>query len=97
MERKRLSEGHSLSGDPRGKYKSGHGKKATKRGALTSWKPQREGKVMIWQESDRVRGAHNLETAEEGPSQDTERNQLNKGYSHPRDNRGRDKSGHGQK
>ena len=44
----------------------GHGMKATERGALTSWRPQREGQVRTWKESDRVRGTHRLETAE-GP------------------------------
>ena len=35
-ERNQLSKAHSLSGDGRGRYLSGHGKKLTDRGALTS-------------------------------------------------------------
>ena len=42
-ERKQPSKGHSLSGDSRGRDKSGHRKKATEQGALTSWRWQREG------------------------------------------------------
>jgi hypothetical protein len=41
MERKRPSEGYSLSGDGRRRNLSGHGKKPTKRGALTLWRQQR--------------------------------------------------------
>ena len=36
MERKQPSKGHSHPGDSRGRDKSGHGKKVTKQGALTS-------------------------------------------------------------
>jgi len=43
-EKKGPSKGHSLPGDHRERVKAGHGKKATKQGALTSWRPQREGK-----------------------------------------------------
>ena len=39
-ERKRLNKGHPHTGDGRGKDESGHGKKATKRGAHTNWRPQ---------------------------------------------------------
>jgi len=42
IERKQLSKGHSQTGDSRGSDKSGHGKKATKQGALTDWRWQRE-------------------------------------------------------
>src|SRR5438874_1365828 len=41
MERKRQREGHSLTGDSRGRDLSEHGKKATERGALTFWRWQR--------------------------------------------------------
>ena len=43
---------HSLSGDSRGRDKSGHRKKATKRGILTNWRQQREGQVRKWNESE---------------------------------------------
>ena len=53
-ERKRPSEGHSLSGDSRG---GGGGtcqdrQKATERGALTSWRRQRKGLVRTKKGSD---------------------------------------------
>ena len=44
MERKQqLSKVHLHPGDHRGRDLSGHGKKATEWGALTNWRPQREG------------------------------------------------------
>jgi len=42
---KRSSKGHSQSGGRRGRDKSGHRKKATEKGVLTNWRPQREGQV----------------------------------------------------
>jgi hypothetical protein len=38
---KQASEGHSLSGECRGKYKSRYGEKASERGPLTNWRVQR--------------------------------------------------------
>src|SRR5579863_7245980 len=38
----RASEGHSLPGEPRRRHKSGHGKNASRKGALTSWRAQTE-------------------------------------------------------
>jgi len=69
----------------------------TEPGALTSWRPQKEGKVRTWKESDGVRGTYILETTEGGTSQDMEREQLSKGHSQTEDPRGRDKSEHGKK
>ena len=40
---------------------SGHGKKATKRGVLTNWRPQRKGLVRMQRESDQMKGTHSLE------------------------------------
>jgi len=40
MARKQLREWNTLSGDHRGRYKSGDEKKVTKQGALTNWRPQ---------------------------------------------------------
>ena len=42
---KRPSKAHSQSGDHRGRDLSGHRKKLTEQGALTIWRPQREGLV----------------------------------------------------
>ena len=91
------SKGHSLSGEQRGRDKSGHAKTMTEWGALTLWIPQREGQVKIWEESNQTRGTHKLEITEGGTSQDTERKQPNKGHSLPGDHRERDKSGHRKK
>ena len=68
MERKQLSKGHSLPGDHRGRDKSGHRKKVTKQGALTNWRPQREGQVRTQKEINQVRGTYKLETTEGGTS-----------------------------
>jgi hypothetical protein len=75
---------------------SGHRKNPTKRGALTIWRPRREGQVKTWKESDRARRTHELETVSGGTSQDTERIRLRKVHSRTGDRIGRDKSGHGK-
>ena len=66
MEREQQSKGHSPTGDHRGRDKSGHRKKGTKQGALTSWRSQREGQGRTWKESNQARGTHFLETTEGG-------------------------------
>jgi len=96
MERNQPRKKHSLSGDSRGRDKSGHRKKATEQGVLTHWRQHREGQVRTWKETDQARGTHFLETRERGTSQDTERNQPSKGHSLPGGGRGRDKSEHGK-
>ena len=73
MERKRLSNGHSQTGDHRGRNLSGHRNKATKQRVPTSWRPQMEGLVRTRKETDRVTGTHFLETTEGGTCQDTEK------------------------
>ena len=96
-ERNQPSEGHSHTGDGRGRGLSEHGKKRIERRVLTNWRWQREGLVRTWKEIDRSRGTHSLETAEGGACQDIERNRLREGHSLPGDGRGRDLSGHGNK
>ena len=96
-ERNRPSEGHSLPGDRIGRDKSGYGKKQTERGALTSWRPHRQGQVRMRKETDRARGTHKLETASAGTNQDTGRNRPSEGHSQTGDRIGRDKSGHEKK
>ena len=76
---------------------SGHGKKATERGALTIWKWQREGLVRIQYETDRARRTHFLETAEEETCQDKERNRLSEVHLLSGDGRGCDLSRHRRK
>jgi len=51
MERKQLSNGHSLPGYSRERDLSGHGEKMTKQQALTSWR-QQEGLVRTQKKSD---------------------------------------------
>ena len=48
--RNRPTEAHLHPGDGRGRNLSGHRKKPTDRGALTSWRRQREGLVKTWKE-----------------------------------------------
>ena len=69
IETNQPSQGHSLPVDHRGWDKSGHRKKPTELGALTSYRPQRVGQVMTGKE--RARGTHFLETAEGGLSTDS--------------------------
>ena len=76
---------------------SGHGKKPTDRGGLTTWRRQREGLVRARKETDRPRRTHILETADGGACQDMERNRQTKAHSHPGDGRGMDLSGLGKK
>jgi len=45
---------------------SGHGKKPTNQGALTSWRWQRKGLVRTWKQVTKQGGTHKLETAEGG-------------------------------
>jgi len=73
IERKQDYEGHSLPGEHRERDLSGHGKKETEEGALTLWRPHREGLVRIRKKRDRARGTHSLETASGGTCQDTGR------------------------
>ena len=96
-ERNRPTEAHSHSGDSRGSDLSGHRKKLTDRGALTSWRRRRERLVRIWKETDQPRCAHQLETAEGVTCQDMERDRPTEAHSHPGDGRGRDLSGHRKK
>ena len=70
MEGKQPSNGHSQTGDHRGKDLSGHGKKPIEQWALTSWSPQREGLVSTWKESDQVISTHILENTDGGTGQD---------------------------
>ena len=51
MEGKPLSKTRSLPEDSRERDKSGHGMEATERGALTLWRPHREGQVRTQKES----------------------------------------------
>jgi hypothetical protein len=62
--RNRPSERCSLPGGDRGRVLSGHGKKPTERGALTSWGQKRERLVRIQKETDRARSTYKLETEE---------------------------------
>ena len=96
MERNQPTKGHLHSGDGRGRNLSGHRKKVTEQGTLTSWRQQRVGLLRTQKETDqlRVRGTHKLETTEGGTCWDIERNQLSKGHSHPGDRRGGYLSGH---
>jgi len=73
MERNQLSKGHSQTGDHIRRDRSGHRKKLSKQGALTNWRPHWEGQVRTQKETDQARGAHQLETASGGTSQDREK------------------------
>ena len=56
--------------------------------ALTSYRQKREGPVRTTKETGRVRGTDELETAEEGTCQDTERERRSEEHSLPGDRRG---------
>ena len=72
---------------------SGHRENPTDRGPLTNWRWQTEGLVRTPKESDRPRPTHELETADRGICQDTEKIRPTESHSHPGDGRGRDLSG----
>ena len=76
---------------------SGHGKKPIDRGALTSWRRQRDRPVKTQKETDQPRHTHSLETAEGGTYQVTERNRPTEAHSLTGDGRERDLSGHRKK
>ena len=52
---------------------SGHRKKLTKQQALTNWRPQREGLVRTWKESNQAMGTYKLEITEGEACQEMER------------------------
>ena len=93
----RASKAHSRPGDGRGRDLSGHGRKPTEQGALTTWRQQREGHVRARKETDRARHTHFLETADGGTCQDTERNRPSEAHSRPGEGRGRGSLGHEKK
>ena len=93
-ETNRQTEAHSPTGDSRGRHLSGHGNKPTDRGALTSWRRQREALVRTRKQTDRLRCTHFLETAEGGTCQDTGRNRPTEAHSLSGYGRGRFLSGH---
>ena len=97
LHRKKMSKlkGYLLPGEGVGQ-KLGYRGKLTEQGALTSWRPQREGQVRAQKERDWEMG-HTLPGDRRGKSHDMERNQLSKERSLPGDHRGGDKSGHGKK
>jgi hypothetical protein len=94
MTRDQQGEVHSQTGDRTVRDKSGHRKKLTDRGALTTWRSCREGQVRTLKETDQARCTHSLETAQGGTSQDTKKNQQSEVNSLSKDRTGRDKSGH---
>ena len=96
-ERIRPSKAHSLSGDSRGRYLSGHGKNPTEQGTLTNWIQQRGRLVTTRNEKDRARPTHFLEVEEGGTCQNTERTRPTKAHSHTGDGKGRGLSGHAKK
>jgi hypothetical protein len=90
MERKRASEGHSHAAEHRGMGWSGHGKEASERGALTSWRVQSDGPVRTRKGGEGERGTHFLESVEEWTGQDMERKRASEGHSLPGERRGMD-------
>ena len=94
IERDRPTESHPHPGDGRGRDLSGHRKKSLERGALTSWRRQREGLVKTQKDTDRAMRTHQLEMAEGGTCQDSQKDQSSDAHSLPGDGRGRDLSGH---
>jgi hypothetical protein len=70
---KQGSEGHSRPEEHKGRGKSGRLKGERERGALTSWKAQREGQVRTTKGREHARGTHFLDSAEVETIQDGER------------------------
>ena len=96
--RKRTAgEAHSLSRDNRRRDLSGHRKKLTERGPLTSWRRQKKELVSTWRETNQARRTYFLETVEGGSCQDTERTRPSEAHSRSGDGRERDLSGREKK
>ena len=76
---------------------SGHARKSTDQGTLTFWRRPMKGLVRTCKETDRLRHAHKLETAERGACQDMQGNQPTEAHSRSGDSRARDLSGHARK
>ena len=91
-ERNRPSRVHSRPGDSRGRDLSGHRKKPTEQGTLTSWRRQTDGLVRTRKETDRTGPTHVLERAVGGTCQDTETNWPSEAHSQTGGSRGRDLS-----
>jgi hypothetical protein len=81
IQRKRVSSGHSLSGESTGWVKSENAKKASKQRALTLWRGHREGQVRKCTESEAATGTHGLESAQGRSSQETQRKRASSGNS----------------
>jgi hypothetical protein len=73
-ERNRPSKAHSHSGDRIGRDKLAYEGKPTEKGALTNWRPYREGQVKPRKEIERARGTHSLKTTLGKTIQHMERN-----------------------
>jgi hypothetical protein len=71
--RMRAREGHSRTGERRGRVKLEQQDKAHERGTLTVWGAQNEGKGQDRKESEEARGTHFLESTEGGTSESSER------------------------
>ena len=81
-ERNRPIDVHSLSGDDRRSNLSGHRKKLSEQGTLTSWRRKRERLERARNKIDRAKRTHKLETEGE-TCQNNERNPSSEAYSHP--------------
>ena len=96
METKRLEKGHLHSGDRRGRHKSKYRKKTTVQGALTPWRPHREGQVRIRKETTE-RGALTIWRPQRKGQVRTWRKSNWVRGTHFLETRGRNKSGHRKK
>ena len=94
MERNRLGEKRSHSGDGRGRDVSGHGWKVTEREALTNWNGR--GTCQDTEGKQPSKGTHKLEMEEEETCQDTGGKRPRKRHSLPGDGRGRNLLGDGK-
>ena len=96
-ERKQQSKAHSRTRKCKGREKLEHGKKATKRGALTNWVGQREEQVRTQRERNRAMHTHRLSRAEGRTDQDKKGKKPREAHSLSGKGSGRDKSGHDEK
>ena len=88
---------HLLPGEGRRRNKVRiDGKKLAEPGALTLWRPHREGQVRRQKEINRARRIHKLNTTQGGQVR-TRQNRPTKAHSRPGGRTERDKSGHQKK
>jgi hypothetical protein len=92
-----VSEAFSLAGERRQRAPSEYGSNRSERGALTDWRAPTEEQVRTRKQSEQAKGAHQLESADGGTSQNMQTIRASERDSLAGERRQRDKLGYGNK